>query len=138
MERIYSKSNTEQLLHVVFRGSEAPAHGRIDLTPDAEGLQVAYLGLKDEQTFKAHKHIPRPRTIEQTQETWIVVRGEVEVFYFDLDDTPLGSRILQPGDITITLAGGHNYAGRAESSLVVECKTGPFVGVEADKVLLPV
>jgi cupin fold WbuC family metalloprotein len=99
-------------------------------------LQVAYLNMKSEQTFKAHRHIPRPRAIEKTQETWIVVRGSVTVIYYDLDDSLLGQRTLSPGDLTITLEGGHNYIAHSESTLVVEAKTGPFVGVDADKVPL--
>jgi hypothetical protein len=44
--------------------------------------------------------------------------------------------ILEPGDISLTLHGGHNYVALEEDTLVYEFKTGPYLGQEKDKVFI--
>lgn len=136
MNLFYSKIQPETLLHILCRVDHDRSKPRMDLTPETEGLQVAYLNLEKDQTFKPHKHLPRERSISRTQESWIVIRGIVDVIYYDLDDSILDALTLHPGDLTITLMGGHNYVSRTNDTLVVECKTGPFIGVNADKALI--
>ena len=141
MEEIRSKID-DRVLHLVHRMAEMRKPGRdfpsrVDIVPPEHGLQVSCLKLMNEQTFKPHKHIPRPREIPITQECWIVVMGIVRVTYYDTDDTIIGYRTLNPGDVSITLEGaGHTYKAFTTPTFVYECKTGPFVGVEADKVLI--
>ena len=47
---------------------------------------------------------------------------------FDIDNEFLVSHILDKGDCTITLYGGHNYTSLTNDSLVYEFKTGPYEG----------
>ena len=139
MERIESQAEPGRLLHILFRGSELDepgvrqCSGRIDICPPEEGLQVAYLKLLNEQTFRPHKHVERRREIPRTQESWIVVRGIVQVVYYDIDNSLIGRRTLNAGDATVTFAGGHTYKSYSTGSRVYEIKTGPYVGTEADK-----
>lgn len=141
MERIESRVEPGKLLHLIHRDADMHKWGRgvasrIDLVPDSEGLQVAALKLQNKTTFKAHYHIPRVREIPITQECWVVVFGIVRVSYYDIDQSLIGHRVLNAGDVTITLAGGHTYEGCTANTRVVEVKTGPFLGAEADKVLI--
>ena len=67
------------------------------------------------------------------QESWVVISGKVKVTYYDLDLSIVDEDILSPGDVSITLEGGHNYLF-LEDSVVYEYKTGPYTGIENDKV----
>jgi len=141
MERIESRVEPGKLLHIIHRDADLHKYGlacssRIDLVPESEGLQVAALKMKNKDKFKAHYHIPRPREIPITQECWVVVFGIVRVSYYDTDQSLIGHRVLTAGDVTITIAGGHNYECCTANTRVVEIKNGPFVGVDADKVLI--
>jgi len=66
------------------------------------------------------------------QESWVIIRGQVEVTLYDLDDEVLSSYVLNPGDISITLYGGHSYRV-LEDTLAYEFKTGPYFGQALDK-----
>jgi hypothetical protein len=119
-------------LHMVIRGDET-REDRVDVSPECEGLQVACFSMPEGKTFRGHRHIHRPRTIPQTQETWIVISGSVRAMYYDVAGKHLGNHVLNAGDCSITFRGGHNYESLEDGSTVYEVKLGPFVGVEADK-----
>ena len=120
------------MLHQVVKPKKLSS-GRINVSPEHESLQVAHIGLKFNQTFKAHKHVFHDRNMPMAQESWIVISGKVKVFHYDLDDKIINESILLPGDCTITYRGGHNYLALEENTLVYEIKTGPYHGVENDK-----
>ena len=134
MEKFFSKVQSGKLLHIVYRGSDLAAK-RINLTDPAEFLQVAGLRLAAGDTFRAHKHIPIQRVTTITQESWVVIRGTVIACLFDLDDALLAEVPLHAGDLSITFYGGHTYRC-SEDALVYEFKTGPYLGLESDKVFI--
>jgi hypothetical protein len=130
---IYSKIQTDKLLHIIHRLCEMKDN-REDLVPPDNFIQIATIQLKSDQTFKAHKH--RWNHYEGSkiaQESWIVVRGRVEAVLYDVDNSILEKVILWPGDLSITLEGGHNYMACPDGALVYEVKTGPYHGQELDK-----
>ena len=134
MEKIYSKVDPAKLLHIINRRDDIK--GRENIIPGQEFLQVASLKLNKNQTFKAHKHIPFEKNTQMTQESWVVIQGSVKAMLYDLDDSILAEPVLKPGDCSITLYGGHNYESLEEDTLVYEYKTGPYFGIENDKVFL--
>ncbi len=67
----------------------------------------------------------------------MVIRGVVIASLFDIDDSLLAEVSLQAGDLSITFYGGHTYRC-AEDALVYEFKTGPYLGMERDKVFIQV
>ena len=134
MELFHSQVETRKLLHLVCRGSEL-ADKRINLTDPAEFLQVAGLCLSAGDTFRPHKHLPIEKLTRITQESWVVVRGLVIASLFDLDDSLLAEVPLHAGDLSITFYGGHTYRCE-QDALVYEFKTGPYLGVEQDKVFI--
>jgi len=69
------------------------------------------------------------------QESWVVISGLIQVTLYDLDNTVLHTDILEPGDVSITLEGGHNYLFM-QDSVVYEFKTGPYRGVAHDKIMI--
>ncbi len=99
--------------------------------------QCSSLKMKKGTTFKPHKHIwkePEGRVI--TQESWVVLRGSVKCYFYDVDDTLLATPILKEGDASFTFYGGHTYEILEDDTIVYEYKTGPYLGQKFDKVFL--
>lgn len=109
---------------------------RMDLVAEDQAIQVSSLLMAKNRIFKPHRHIRFIKETERTQESWVVIKGSVLVFYYDIDGTELKKEILFAGDCSITLNGGHNYLILEDDTLVYEFKTGPYLGQEKDKVFL--
>jgi hypothetical protein len=125
------------LIGVIVRGIGAAAIvGRQDISDPDELLQVATISTDGDVAYPAHEHKPKyVRQAGPTQEVWIVVVGTVLVTFYDVNQNPLGTHNLAPGDCAITYRGGHDYHA-SPNALVYEVKTGPYHGREADKVLI--
>ena len=68
------------------------------------------------------------------QESWIVVQGSVRVFMYDTDQLFLQDEVIKKGDCSMTFEGGHTYEILEDDTIVYEYKTGPYMGVENDKI----
>lgn len=136
MERIYSRANPEVLCHMVNRLSDIT--GRTNVSDDDQFLQLATLRMDSGHTFRAHQHRWRPTPVDQiiAQESWVVIRGRVRVFFYDTDGALLTTVELAPGDASMTFQGGHNYLILEDDTVVYEYKTGPYQGQALDKVFL--
>mgnify|MGYP003119425678 CR=1 FL=1 len=136
MIKYYSKINPDKLLHIVVR-KEDLTPGRVDVVPENNFIQCALLNMEKGKTFKPHKHIWRERTRNIiAQESWIVVQGKVKCTFYDLDNEILVEPILEPGDASFTLEGGHTYTILEDNTLVYEYKTGPYEGQKLDKLFI--
>ena len=136
MKYIYSKIQPDKLLHIINRLDEI--NDRTDVIPIDNFLQCATLKFSNGKTFKPHKHIEKNRAFEKqiAQESWIVIKGKVKCILYDLDDTIITEEILNPGDASFTLYGGHNYLFLEDDSIVYEYKTGPYEGQKLDKIFI--
>ena len=134
MEKIYSKTSPDVLLHLVYRLGEV--NGRTNIAPENEFLQLASIKMRKGQTFKAHKHVLHEKITNIAQESWLVIAGRVECIFYDLDDTIIARPILNPGDCSMTFRGGHNYHILDDDTIVYEYKTGPYLGQALDKVFI--
>lgn len=134
---IYSRINPTQILHIINRVRDVQP-GRVDLVEPDNFLQVAVMRHTSGKTFQAHKHIVQHRDEPQwiAQESWVVIKGLVQVTLYDTDDTVLHTDVLEPGDMSLTLQGGHNYQFMAEDSIVYEFKAGKYYGQLKDKVCI--
>tara|TARA_Y100001970_G_C13961764_1_gene713533 strand:- start:436 stop:849 length:414 start_codon:yes stop_codon:yes gene_type:complete len=137
VEKIFSKLENDVLLHIIYRKEDIVSF-RDNITPEEEYLQVASIKMQNGRTFKAHKHIHQERYTDIAQESWVVIDGKIRAILYDLDDTIIATRTLNEGDCSITFRGGHNYECLKDNTIVYEYKTGPYQGVEKDKVLLEV
>ena len=136
MEKIYSKIQPDKLLHIIVR-KEDLTPGRKDVVPEDNFIQCAILNMEKDKTFKPHKHIWKERTRNViAQESWIVIQGKVKCVFYDLDNNIIDTPILNPGDASFTLEGGHTYEILEEDTLVYEYKTGPYEGQELDKTFI--
>ena len=136
MIEYYSKVDPSKLLLVVVRKDDLKP-GRKDIIPEEHFIQCSHLNMEKGKTFRPHKHIFKNRTRDViAQESWIVIQGKVKCIFYDLDDTILVEPILEPGDASFTLEGGHNYEILEDNTLVYEYKTGPYEGQALDKTFI--
>lgn len=132
MKKIYSKINPEKLLHIVLRKEDVKEQ-RMNIIEDEHFLQLAAMLLPSGKTFKPHKHVYSEKMTTIAQESWVVIQGSVKAFLYDLNDTVIETPVLNAGDVSITLYGGHTYEILEDDTLVYEYKTGPYLGVKSDK-----
>jgi hypothetical protein len=132
MEKFYSKVQKDLLAHAIYRIDEF--RGRQNIIDDSQFLQIATLKLAEMETFQAHIHLWKdlPKSKNIAQESWVVIKGKVEVNFFDIDGTFLHRDVLREGDCSVSLYGGHSYSALTES-LVYEFKNGPYLGQTKDK-----
>lgn len=135
MTPIYSRIDPTQLLHIINRKADVQP-GRKDLVEADQWLQIATIRQSNGVTYKPHRHIISHSEPHIVQESWIVITGLVQVVLYDTDNSILHTDVLEPGDCSITLMGGHTYKFMAADSYVVEVKTGPYFGVEKDKIII--
>lgn len=136
MIKYFSKIDPQKLLHVVVR-KEDLTPGRVEVVPEDNFIQCALLNMEKGKTFKPHRHIFKERTRNViAQESWIVIQGSVKCTFYDLDNSVLVEPILNPGDASFTLEGGHTYTILEDNTLVYEYKTGPYEGQALDKTFL--
>jgi|TARA_R100000455_G_C6262624_1_gene117909 mannose-6-phosphate isomerase-like protein (cupin superfamily) len=132
MKKIYSNIDSKKLLHIVVNKEDVNTQ-RMNVVEDDEFLQLAAMKLPLGKTFLPHKHVHCEKTTNIAQESWVVIEGKVKAIFYDLDDNIISEEILNKGDCSVTLYGGHNYEILEDNTLVYEFKTGPYLGVDLDK-----
>ena len=132
MKHIYSKINPNKLILALMRYNDISEH-RTDLSPDEEYLQISGRKIKGGTKVKAHKHTPIERKTDITQEAWVVFEGCIKGTFYDLDDSILYETDIRKGDIIVLFRGGHSLEVLDDDTIFYEFKTGPYLGIEADK-----
>lgn len=138
MIKLYSKIKSDLLLHLVHFLNDS-TEGRTDLIDSDNFIQCSFLKLENNKTFRPHIHIEKQRSYDKqiAQESWVVIKGRVQCFFYDIDGSLIDdSIILNAGDASFTLYGGHTYKILEEGTIVYEYKTGPYEGQEFDKKFL--
>lgn len=136
LEKIYSKVKENLILHIIY----VPEidNGRDNIIEENNFLQCSFLAFNKGKTFIPHKHIKKEKTFANyiAQESWLVINGSVKCIFYDIDDTIICERIIKSGCSSFTLHGGHNYEILEDNTLIYEYKTGPYEGIEKDKVFI--
>jgi hypothetical protein len=128
MERVFSAVDPSILLHVIMNTAAASAD-RVDLSPAEEFLQLSVVPLNAGRGVKPHRAVPRSLGGDgPVQESWIVMRGAIDVTLFDIDGSLLKSATLTAGWLLVTFRGGHGFSAVDEHTTIIECKLGPYVG----------
>ena len=124
-----------KVIHKVIRPNSAE-DARVDLVDPNNFIQCSHLRMSKGKTFRPHRHIWKAPSYDQViaQESWVVIRGKVKVYFYDLDMELLEEYVLESGDASFTLEGGHTYEILEDGTEVYEYKTGPYEGQEKDKV----
>lgn len=100
-------------------------------TPGSFSQQVAFMRHPQGHKIAAHVHNLQLRQVLYTQEVLFVRRGKVQINLYASDRNPIGSRILNSGDLILLCGGGHSIEMLEESSMI-EVKQGPYAG-DSDK-----
>ena len=132
MKKIYSNIEKGRLLHIILRKEDVQSE-RMNIVDPTEFIQLAAMRFPNPKTFRAHKHLPCHKTSTATQESWVIIEGSAKAIFYDLDDTIITEEVLNKGDCSVTLYGGHTYEILEENTLVYEYKTGPYESQELDK-----
>ena len=85
--------------------------------------------------FKPHKHVYKKIERVLPQESWCIIKGKIKCIFYDIDDKIIAEPILNEGDASFSLDGGHNYLF-LEDSKVFEFKVGPYLGQISDKIFI--
>ena len=140
MEKIFSKVDSNLLLHVIYRFDdfETMDDFRFEIIEPDNFIQCAALKMDEGKTFRPHKHIVKEVTDKDriAQESWVVLRGKVKCTFYDIDDKIIAEPILNEGDCSFTLRGGHTYTILTDASKILEFKTGKYFGQKFDKTFL--
>jgi cupin fold WbuC family metalloprotein len=136
MEKIYSKIDPDKLLHIIVYLSDIS--GRTEIVPENNFIQCSTLKMENGKTFPPHKHITKDRHYPEqiAQESWVIIKGRVRCILYDTDDTIIATPILNAGDASFTLYGGHTYEILEDDTIVYEYKTGPYEGQKLDKTFI--
>ena len=134
MIELISKKNRK---HLVYSAEEF-SDGMTELVEPSNFIQCMFLKLPKGKIFNAHQHLWKDSPNKQTiaQESWVVLKGSAKGYFYDIDGEHLSTITLKEGDITFTLEGGHHFEILEDDTMIYEFKTGPYEGVEKDKVFL--
>ena len=135
MKKIYSSVDSDNLLHIILRKEDIQSE-RMNIVEDQEFLQLATMKLPKGKTFLPHKHVYCEKITTIAQESWVVIHGSVKAILYDVNDEILTEEVLNPGDSSITLRGGHTYEILEDDTVVYEYKTGPYLGIDLDKEMI--
>ena len=130
-QKIYSQCEPGTLLQIIIRCGITKGCERINFCNDEEILQFSSMDIPAGKKYKPHSHVIQDKPNGVCQESWVVVKGIVTCYLYDLDQKLLLTSTLREGDCVLTFRGGHGYKGvgsPGDTSLVYEFKTGPYLG----------
>jgi cupin fold WbuC family metalloprotein len=100
-------------------------------------LQVGIKIFPQGSRVHAHRHLPIYRkSFEITQEVWILIKGEMTVEIYDLDNSLVKNLEINAGDMVLYKNGGHSLIAKNSDCILYEIKNGPYFGPNKDKELI--
>ena len=102
------------------------------LTTNDQSLQLGVMRRPRGHVIAPHIHKPVPRTVRYTYEALFIVRGRVEVTFFNERRAVVTKRELRQGDCVMLMTGGHGFRV-LEDCKMIEVKQGPYAGTDFDK-----
>tara|TARA_Y100000590_G_scaffold467985_1_gene648880 strand:- start:2153 stop:2578 length:426 start_codon:yes stop_codon:yes gene_type:complete len=132
MHKIFSKIKKNKLLHIFYKYKKNI--NRVNLSPNKEFLQASIIRFKNKKKINSHNHLKHDlfKNKRQIQESWILIKGEAKITYYDTNKKKIKKFAMKPGDISITFYGGHELEIIKKNSILYEYKTGPYKGNSKD------
>jgi mannose-6-phosphate isomerase-like protein (cupin superfamily) len=118
--------HNDDLLAVIIR-RDFSKPGIHFFTPDEFSQQLAYINHPAGKVIDPHVHNSVHREVHFTQEVLFLIRGRLNVDFYNNQQTYLASRILEAGDVILLAAGGHGFEALEEIEMI-EVKQGPYTG----------
>lgn len=106
-------------------------------SPAESSFQFGLLAHKAGFKEPAHYHKPITKTITDLQQMFVVQKGIVEVLLYTDDGTLLKKVILKKNDAIVLIHGIHAI-NVIEDMQCISVKQGPYLGMENDKIFVPV
>jgi len=117
----------EQCIATIIRREYMPTSTTF-ISPDSYYQQAGFVVYPKGGEVARHSHLPIQRHLVGTPETLIIRKGRAEVDLYALDRSPLGTWVLEEGDIILLVAGGHCLRC-LEDTVFFEIKQGPYTGI---------
>lgn len=133
MDKIFSRANPEILLHIIHQKGDF-SEPRFNLSTEEEYIQARTILFSKDEEVPAHKHLEIDKVGKLTQEVLIIIEGELEASYYDIDNSFIKKIVLKEGDCAVTFRGGHSFKALTNNTKLYEVKNGPYYGKEKDKV----
>ena len=135
MRDYFSDNTPDKLMLRVVNISES-TNKRMELIEESFPVQLSLRNLEYGLTVKAHSHPTKKKFSENPIEAWMVFSGTITATIFENDGTELCRIELKPFDLAIFYSGGHSLEVLEGPATMLEIKTGPYEGVENDKVFI--
>jgi hypothetical protein len=130
----FSRNSPEKLMLKVVNISES-TDKRMELIEESFPVQLSLRNLELGLKVKAHSHLDKKKFSQNPIEAWMVFSGSISAKIFENDGTQAHEAILKPFDLAIFYSGGHSLEVLEGPATMLEIKTGPYEGVENDKVV---
>ena len=79
------------------------------ISPDSYYQQLGFVVYPRDGVVARHSHLPLLRHLVDTPETLLIRKGRTDVELYAMDKSPLGTWILEEGDMIQLVAGGHCF-----------------------------
>src|SRR2546423_12079588 len=106
-------------------------------SPPESSFQFGLLAHEAGFVEEPHYHKPFPRQIDDLQQMFVLQRGKVVIELYDNDGGLLREITLTAGDAIVLIHGIHALRV-IEDFQAISVKQGPYLGMENDKVNVPV
>lgn len=131
----FSVNTPDKLMLRVVNISES-TNKRMELIEESFPIQLSLRNLEFGLIVKAHRHPKKKKFSENPIEAWMVFSGTIAASIFENDGTEVCRIELEPFDLAIFYSGGHALEVIEGPATMLEIKTGPYEGVENDKVFI--
>jgi hypothetical protein len=135
MRDYLSAENPERLLLKVINISES-TNQRMELIEESFPVQLSLRNLVTGLSVKAHRHPPKSKFSMESIEAWMVFSGTIRATIFENSGVKVCQVQLKPLDLAIFYSGGHALEVIEGPATMLEIKTGPYEGVENDKIFI--
>lgn len=98
------------------------------ISPDSYYQQLGFVVYPIGGEVVRHSHLPLQRHLVGTPETLLIRKGRTEVDLYAMDKSPLGTWVLEQGDMIQLVSGGHCFKC-LENTVFLEIKQGPYTGL---------
>lgn len=135
MRDYFSREIPNKLLLKVINISES-TNKRMELIDESFAVQLSLRNLEAGLNVKAHKHPPKSKFSNDLIEAWMVFSGSICATIYESSGFEICKVQLMPLDLAIFYSGGHALDVMEGPATMLEIKTGPYEGVENDKIFI--
>ena len=133
-ELCYTNKTTKLALdqQTLLGEREESSHNWIKfITKDSELMQLGFMKRPKGHKVEPHLHDPSSRIVDKTSEFLQILKGQITVILYDIDNEVYQSNSLEielhKGSSIILYRGAHSFEF-TETSMVMEVKQGPYTG----------